>query len=67
MSISGLSILACYFVVQRWGSVGVAITVATGSTLVFVSQWLATKKYTGMWTHPSIPSFGEVKKLFSGP
>jgi len=64
ISISGLSILACYFVVQRWGSLGVATTVSTGITFMFLVQWLATKKYTGMWTHPSIPSVAQIKALF---
>ncbi len=62
--VSGLSIVGCYVVVQRWGSLGVATVVSAGSSLVFLLQWLATKKYTGMWTHPSIPSFEQIKKLF---
>ena len=62
--VSGLSIVVCFFVVRPWGSLGVAIVVSAGSSLVFVLQWLATKKYTGMWTHPSIPSISQIKKLF---
>ena len=62
--VSGLSIVVCFFVVRPWGSLGVAIVVSAGSSLVFVLQWLATKKYTGMWTHPSIPSIDQIKKLF---
>jgi len=62
--VSGLSIVLCYFVVQRWGSVGVAIVVSAGSSLVFLLQWLATRKYTGMWTHPSIPSVAQIRALF---
>jgi O-antigen/teichoic acid export membrane protein len=61
---SGLSIVGCYFVVQRWGSLGVAIVVTAGSSVVFLLQWLATRKYTGMWTHPSIPSIEQIRKLF---
>jgi len=63
---SGLSIVTCYFMVQRWGAVGVAATVSIGSSLVFIFQWLATKKYTGMWTHPSIPRVADIRKLFTG-
>ena len=62
--VSGLSIVVCSFVVRPWGSLGVAIVVSAGSSLVFVLQWLATKKDTGMWTHPSIPSISQIKKLF---
>ena len=62
--VSGSSIVVCYFVVQRFGSLGVAIVVSAGSSMVFLLQWLATKKYTGMWTHPSIPSIEQIKKLF---
>ena len=63
---SGLSIVAAYFAVQHWGTVGVAVAVSGGSALVFVLQWLATKRYTGMWTHLSIPSWSEVKELLRG-
>jgi O-antigen/teichoic acid export membrane protein len=62
--VSGLSIVVCFFVVRPWGSLGVATVVSAGSSLVFVLQWLATKKYTGMWTHPSIPSIDQIKSLF---
>ena len=62
--VSGLSILVSYLVVERWGSLGVAIVVSGGSSMVFLLQWLATKKYTGMWTHPSIPSIEQIKNLF---
>ena len=61
---SGLSIATCYFVVQRWGATGVAVVVSAGSTLIFVAQWLATKRYTGMWTHPSVPSLRQIRQLF---
>jgi len=63
---SGLSIVACFFVVQRWGAIGVAITVSSGMSLLFLLQWLAAKKYTGMWTHPTIPSLDQIKRLFDG-
>jgi O-antigen/teichoic acid export membrane protein len=62
--VSGLSIVVCFFVVQRFGSLGVAIVVSAGGSTLFLLQWLAAKKYTGMWTHPSIPSIEQIKKLF---
>ena len=61
---SGLSIVGVFLVVPRWGAVGVAVVVTTGSSLVFAAQWLATKRYTGMWTHASIPSLDQIKSLF---
>ncbi len=61
---SGLSIATCFFAVQRWGATGVAVVVSTGSTLIFLAQWLATRKYTGMWTHPSVPSLEQIRRLF---
>ena len=39
--------------------------VASGSTLVFVLQWWATRRHTGMWTHPTIPSIADIKRLIA--
>ncbi len=64
VGVSGMSIVLCYFVAQRFGSIGVAIVVSAGSSVVFLLQWLATKKYTGIWTHPAIPSIEQLKNLF---
>ena len=58
-----LSVAGCYFAAQRWGALGVAVAASGGPTLNFLAVWLATKKYTGMWTHPSLPSLGEIRDL----
>jgi len=60
------SVTACFLVVQRWGAPGVAVAVSAGTALALVLQWLATKKYTGMWTHAQMPSFEQIRNMFRG-
>jgi O-antigen/teichoic acid export membrane protein len=63
LSVSSVSMIATFLVAKPYGPTGVALVVSAGSTMVFLLQWWATHRFTGMWTHPKIPTLHEIKGL----
>jgi O-antigen/teichoic acid export membrane protein len=58
-----LTVGSAVLLVQRFGGVGVAGSVAAGVIVQSVSVWLAAKHYTGMWTHVALPRPRELREL----
>jgi O-antigen/teichoic acid export membrane protein len=62
---SACTVGGCLVVVQDHGMVGVAAVVCAGTVFQNLAMWLGTKFFTGMWTHPGIPSLSEIRSLFA--
>lgn len=60
---SVLTVGAALLVVRPFGTLGVASTVAAGTVIQNLSMWLATRYYTGLWTHAALPRLRDVKAL----
>jgi len=58
-----LTVGSAVLLVQRFGGVGVAASVAAGVIVQSVSVWLAARHYTGMWTHVALPRPRELREL----
>jgi O-antigen/teichoic acid export membrane protein len=56
-------VVGCLLVVERYGAIGVASVVSGGLILQNLTQWLAARYFTGMWTHASVPRWHEIRTL----
>lgn len=50
-------------VVRPFGMTGVAMVVATGTIVQNLAMWIATRVYTGLWTHVGLPRLSEIRSL----
>ena len=59
-----LTVVATFLVVGRWGSTGVAAAISGGVALQALAVWLTARIRTGIWTHVTVPTVGEIRALF---
>ncbi len=62
---SACTLCGCLLVVREYGMVGVAAVVCAGTIFQNLAMWLGTKYFTGMWTHPGLPSLEDIRSLFA--
>jgi O-antigen/teichoic acid export membrane protein len=62
---SAVVVVGCLIVVEQFGALGVASVVSGGLILQNLTQWLAARYFTGMWTHASFPRRHEIRSLFN--
>jgi O-antigen/teichoic acid export membrane protein len=60
---STATVLATWWAAQTFGAVGVACAAAGGQIALTVATWLATRLYTGMWTHVGPVRPSELREL----
>jgi O-antigen/teichoic acid export membrane protein len=58
------TIAGSLLVVGRFGMLGVAVVATAVMIGQNLSMWILARRRTGMWTHPSIPTWAEVRALF---
>ncbi len=49
--------------VKPFGPRGVAVAAATGLATHNVAMWLATRRFTGLWTHVGVPRVEDLRRL----
>jgi len=60
-----ISVGASLLVVNRFGTIGVAMVVGATAVVQNLWMWIAARYYAGIWTHPTIPSRQDIRSVLS--